>query len=107
MRHRLLAPLFVLVGVLAWGAPKGGDAEKGKALFVQQCVTCHNAASTEKKLGPGLKGLFKMAKLNNGKKPTEENIRAQIDNGGNGMPPYKDMLSDHEKDDLVAYLKTL
>jgi mono/diheme cytochrome c family protein len=48
-----------------------------------------------------------MDKLANGKKATEQNIRAQIDNGGNGMPPYKDMLGDHEKDDLVAYLKTL
>ena len=106
MRYRTLAPLFVLA-VLAWGASRAGDAGKGKALFVEQCVACHNAASTEKKLGPGLKGLFKLAKLNNGKKVTEQNVRAQIDNGGNGMPPYKDMLSDREKDDLIAYLITL
>ena len=106
MRYRTLAPLFVVV-VLAWGAAKDGDAKKGGALFAQQCVTCHNANSNEKKLGPGLKGLFKMTKLANGKKVTEQNIRAQIDNGGNGMPPYKDMLSDQEKDNLIAYLKTL
>jgi cytochrome c len=106
MRYRTLAPLFVLA-VLAWGASRAGDAGKGKALFMQQCVTCHNAASNEKKLGPGLKGLFKLTKLANGRKATEENIRAQIDNGGNGMPPYKDLLSDQEKDDLIAYLKTL
>jgi mono/diheme cytochrome c family protein len=30
-----------------------------------------------------------------------------VDDGGQGMPAYKDMLSDQEKDDLVAYLKTL
>jgi mono/diheme cytochrome c family protein len=102
----MLVPLFVVV-VLAWGASKEGDAKKGGALFAQQCVTCHNANSNEKKLGPGLKGLFKMAKLPNGKKNTEQNIRAQIDSGGNGMPPFKDMLSDQEKDDLIAYLKTL
>lgn len=107
MRYRMLAPLFVLVGALAWGASKEGDAKKGGALFAQQCVTCHNAASNEKKLGPGLKGLFKMTRLANGKKATEQTIRAQIDNGGNGMPPYKDMFSDREKDDLIAYLKTI
>jgi mono/diheme cytochrome c family protein len=106
MRYRTLAPLFVLA-VLSWGASREGDAGKGKALFIQQCVTCHNAASNEKKLGPGLKGLFKLSRLANGKKASEENIRAQIDNGGNGMPPYKDLLSDQEKDDLIAYLKTL
>ncbi len=73
----------------------------------EQCGVCHNADSTEKKMGPGLKGLFKKEKLSNDKKPTEANIRAKIDEGGNGMPAYKDMLSDTEKDDLIAYLKTL
>ena len=85
---------------------KAGDAEKGKEIFTQ-CGVCHNADSDEKKMGPGLKGLFKKDKLTNGKKPTEANIRARVDEGGNGMPAYKDMLSDQEKDDLVAYLKTL
>ncbi|HUK19431.1 MAG TPA: cytochrome c [Bryobacteraceae bacterium] len=87
-------------------AAANGDAAKGKEVF-EQCAVCHNADSDEKKMGPGLKGLFKKDKLNNGKKPTEANIRAQIDDGGNGMPAYKDMLSDQEKDDLIAYLKTL
>jgi cytochrome c len=85
---------------------KAGDPEKGKEVF-QQCSVCHNADSTEKKMGPGLKGLFSNEKMNNGKKPTEANVREKIDEGGNGMPSYKDMLSDDEKNDLIAYLKTL
>ena len=91
------------------GGKKGGDgdAAKGQEVF-QQCSLCHNADSTEKKMGPGLKGLFKLEKLStNGKPATEANIRAKIDEGGNGMPSYKDMLSDAEKNDLIAYLKTL
>jgi len=83
-----------------------GNAAKGKAVF-EQCSVCHNADSTEKKMGPGLKGLFKKDKMSNDKKPTEANVRAKIDEGGNGMPSYKDQLSDTEKDDLIAYLKTL
>jgi mono/diheme cytochrome c family protein len=83
-----------------------GDVAKGKAVF-QQCSVCHRADSDQKKMGPGLKGLFKKAKLADGKKPTEAGVRAKIDAGGNGMPAYKDMLSDAEKDDLMAYLKTL
>jgi len=90
---------------VAWTAGKG-DAAKGKEVF-QQCAVCHNADSEDKKMGPGLKGLFKHDKLTNGKKPTDANVRAKIDEGGNGMPAYKDMLSDQEKDDLLAYLKTL
>jgi cytochrome c len=83
-----------------------GDPEKGKEVF-QQCGVCHNADSTEKKMGPGLKGLFARDKMNNGKKPTEVNVREKVDEGGNGMPAYKEMLSDDEKNDLIAYLKTL
>src|SRR5437764_15375058 len=83
-----------------------GDVAKGKEVF-EQCGVCHNADSEEKKMGPGLKGLFKHEKMVNGKKPTEANVRARVDEGGNGMPAYKEMLSDTEKDDLVAYLKTL
>ena len=83
-----------------------GDVAKGKAVF-QQCSVCHRADSDEKKIGPGLKGLFKKAKLADGKKVTEASVRAKIEGGGNGMPAYKDMLSDGEKNDLIAYLKTL
>jgi cytochrome c2 len=87
------------------GAAKG-DPAKGKEVF-EQCAMCHNADSDEKKMGPGLKGLFKKDKLTDGKKPTEANIRARVDDGGNGMPGYKDTLDDQQKDDLIAYLKTL
>ena len=83
-----------------------GDAEKGKAVF-QQFGVCHSADSGQKKMGPGLKGLFKKDKLANGKKLTDANIRAKIEEGGNGMPAYKDMLTDAEKNNLIAYLKTL
>ncbi len=88
-------------------AKSSGDPDKGKTVFGQQCAMCHNADSTEKKLGPGLKGLFKRDKLTNGKKVNEQNVRAQIDNGGNGMPAYKDLLSEEERNDVLAYLKTL
>ena len=91
---------------LAFAGDKKGDADKGKEVF-QQCSVCHNSDSTEKKMGPGLKGLFSRDKMNNGKKPTEANVRAKVDEGGNGMPAYKEMLSDDEKDDLIAFLKTL
>ena len=83
-----------------------GDAEKGKEVF-EQCGVCHNADSEEKKMGPGLKGLFKKDKMVNGKKPTDANVKALINAGGNGMPAYADMLSDEEKANVIAYLKTL
>lgn len=84
----------------------GGDATKGKAVF-EQCAICHDAESTDAKIGPGLKGLFKRDKLPSGKPVTDANVLMQINEGGNGMPAYKDILSDTEKADVLAYLKTL
>ena len=83
-----------------------GDAAKGKTVF-ERCAVCHNADSAEKKMGPGMKGLYKKDKMADGKKPTDATVRSKIDEGGGGMPSYKDSLSDQEKDDLIAYLKTL
>jgi cytochrome c2 len=87
-------------------AQKKGDATKGKEVF-EQCSVCHNVDTDEKKIGPSLKGLFKREKLKNGKKVTDENVRAMINTGGNGMPSYADMLSDDEKNDVIAYLHSI
>ena len=99
--------VVLLIGTRLIAAAPAGDAEKGKAVFEDNCAVCHNADSDEKKMGPGLKGLFKHDKLKNGKKPTEANIKAIINAGGNGMPAYSDQLSDEERDNVIAYLKTL
>jgi cytochrome c2 len=107
MRRPILSAALCLSATLALSAAdKKGDPGKGKELF-EPCSVCHNADTTEKKIGPGLKGLFKRDKLASGKKVTDANIRARIDEGGNGMPAYKDMLSDEEKANIIAYLKTL
>jgi cytochrome c len=98
--------LALAAGSLAAVAAQKGDAAKGKEVF-QQCAVCHSADTDEKKIGPALKGLFKRDKLVNGKKVTDANVLDKINEGGNGMPPYKDLLTDAQKDDVLAYLKTL
>lgn len=87
-------------------AAQVGNVEKGKEVF-EQCSVCHTPDSDEKKMGPGLKGLFKKDKMQNGKEPSEANVRSLINAGGNGMPAYEELLSKEECDDLLAYLKTL
>lgn len=96
----------LLAAVALTGATGKGDPAKGKEVF-EQCAVCHNADTNERKVGPALKGLFKHDKLHNGKPVNEANVRSVINNGGNGMPAYQDMLSEQEKDNVIAYLKTL
>ncbi len=109
MRKYLLSSCaggLLLAGLLAAADSKAGDAAKGKEVF-EQCGVCHNTDTDEKKIGPSLKGLFKHDKLKNGKKVTDENVKAVINAGGNGMPAYADLLSEAEKANVIAYLKTL
>ena len=105
---------LTVIGLLAGAAglygqtPAKGDAKKGQAIFEQQCGLCHDATTTETKMGPGLKGLFKRPKLSTTGKPiSDANVMQKINEGGNGMPPFKDMISDAERTDLLAYLKTI
>ena len=95
------------MGLLMTAQAFAADAAKGKAKFEATCSACHNADSAEKKMGPGLKGLYKRAKLANGKAMTDANVLALINDGGTVMPPLADTLSKAEKDDIIAYLKTL
>jgi mono/diheme cytochrome c family protein len=100
--------LFVGSAALYGQAPAKGDAAKGRGIFEQQCGLCHDALTTDKKMGPGFKGLFKMPKLStNGKPVNDATVLERINAGGNGMPPYKDLISSGEKADLLAYLRTL
>lgn len=102
----VLSGLFLASAGAAFGQDKKGDAEKGKAVF-EQCSVCHNVDSPEKKMGPSLQGLFKKKTLSNGKPATDAGVLAQINNGGNGMPAYADMLSAEDKANLLAYLHTI
>jgi mono/diheme cytochrome c family protein len=95
------------LGMLMAAQAFAADAAKGKSTFDDNCSVCHNADSTERKMGPGLKGLFKHDKLANGKAVNDANVTGMINEGGNGMPPFADILTKAEKDDIIAYLKSL
>jgi cytochrome c len=85
---------------------KAGDVAKGKELFEAKCIVCHNPDSNEKKIGPGLKGV-KDGKLPSGKPATHDVILEIVNAGGGGMPAYKELLTDEEKNDVIAYCLTL
>ena len=93
---------------MAQCAQSKGDADKGNEVFDEQCSSCHNAYSTDRKTGPGLKWLFTKGNLeSNGKPANQANILEIIETGGKGMPAFKTSLSGDDKAGLIAYLKTL
>jgi cytochrome c len=79
----------------------------GQTVYNTYCAICHLAASTEKKVGPGLKGLGKKEKFSGGDKITDDSLRAWIEKGGKDMPGFKETLTPEQIRDVISYLKTL
>jgi len=83
-------------------------AARGKEVFDKKCGVCHYADSDAKKIGPGLKGLYKRGTFTvNNNKVNDETLKTWIENGDNLMPPFKDVLEAPQIKDVVAYVKTL
>lgn len=81
--------------------------ERGRALFLSRCSSCHDPVSTNTIVGPGLKGLLKNPTLPISKHPaTAESVRFQLRQPTGRMPSFA-YLSDDEMGDLIAYLNTL
>ena len=82
--------------------------KRGKDVFQQKCSVCHYDNSEQKKIGPGLKGIFKRGTFSvNGNKITDDSLKTWIENGDQLMPPFKDVLEPGQIKDVVAYVKTL
>ncbi len=103
-----LAALLGLSMTAGAHAQMSDAATHGKATFDTKCALCHNADSTEKKIGPGLKGLYTRGTFADGAtKVTDDSVTERIVNGKVPMPAFKDQLSAVEIQELVEYLKTL
>lgn len=74
-----------------------GDPEAGKEVFASAgCGGCHTlqAAGTSGTTGPNLDDA----------QPSYEEARKQIENGGGGMPAFKDQLSEDEIKNVAAFV---
>ncbi len=111
----LVAGLGFFGGELVYGkktiAPTIADTNEstiaGMELFLKKCSVCHFADRSDKKIGPGLKGLFQMGALpKSGQPVTAKNIEKQLKTPFNRMPSFKN-LTDDEINSVTEYLKTL
>ena len=100
-------------GELVYGKKNAGQslsdemAKQGAKLYNESCLICHFSDSTDKKVGPGLKGLYKRRTFSvSGQSVDDDSIRKQL------RTPFKDMpaftsLTDTEMEALLVYLRTL
>lgn len=80
---------------------------RGKKLFDAKCAFCHDTHSNTTVVGPGLKGVLKNKNLPISKRPaTPENIRKQLRDPFNKMPPFSN-LTEEDVGDIIAFLNTL
>ena len=102
---RLFTAVWTVSLLFAQAKP---DASKGNETFDEQCSACHYADSLDTKVGPGLKWLYSKGKLDsNGKAVNDASVLEKVNSGGKSMPAYKTTLTEEDKVNLLAYLKTL
>ena len=107
MIHALLLATLVMVQ----------DTAAGKQVYVKWCAGCHgdNGAGD----GPGARhmippprdftgAIYQIRSTPSGQLPTDADLLRAIDDGlgGTAMPGWKTRLSDRERRDVIAYIKT-
>jgi mono/diheme cytochrome c family protein len=99
--------LFLTVTIALYCLPTAMAApstavEQGRRIFAQSCIGCHDAHSTQRLAGPGLKDYFRSHRP----QPTDVAVRTVIQRGRGAMPAFS-QLSAAQLTSLVAYLRTL
>ena len=78
-----------------------GDPAAGKEVFLGTagCTSCHTLADAGATgtIGPSLDAA----------KPSYEKVETQVTNGGGGMPPFGDTLSEQQIEDVAAYVSSV
>jgi DMSO reductase family type II enzyme heme b subunit len=112
---------IVLAGILALAAAQSAPAQAagpGKATYVKWCAGCHGDTGAGD--GPGAtamlprprdftRGVYKIRTTASGEIPTDDDLLHVVAEGmpGTAMPGWKTKLSEQERRDVVAYLKSL
>ena len=109
----------LVLGGLA--APASGllaqDAQRGKAVYEKWCLECHGAtgegdgAAAKFMLPPPrnfTQAVYQIRSTASGELPTDDDMMKVVDEGmpGTAMPEWKSKLTNTERRDVVAYLKT-
>ena len=117
-----IANLILLVAVFpmiafAQGKQAPAASEAGKVLYDDKCAHCHGIegagdGSAAENLLPRprdfTRGIYKIRSTESGQLPTDQDLFDIISNGmpGSSMPAWGEILSENERRQLVAHIKT-
>ncbi|MGA2988991.1 MAG: cytochrome c [Candidatus Korobacteraceae bacterium] len=118
MQDKLFLPALGLCLVLGLGCQmerRKSDAElgltpeqvRGRAVYDQNCIRCHEPYSRWGTHGPSLKNLYKKPYLPSGMPLNDERLEDVILLGKAKMPSFGKTLDQRQLHELLAYLKTL
>jgi cytochrome c len=95
----------ILILFTASALAYAADPSSGKALFDQKCAICHATESSERRIGPALKGV-KEGHLPSHENATHDRVFGKIEKGGGGMPVFRELLTKEQKEAITAYVLT-
>jgi mono/diheme cytochrome c family protein len=80
----------------------------GRKLYDNYCDRCHEPYSSRGKKGPSMKGVFKKQYLSiSGLPANDERMTDIVKNGRAKMEGFRQVMTDQQIQDLLAYLHTL
>jgi mono/diheme cytochrome c family protein len=102
--------LAMLAGQLAAGAPLRGNPDEGRLIFEDRCASCHGLQGR----GDGPQAPFLSPRpaslISAGTSvKSDSELLAVITNGKarTAMPAWKDLLTEEQRRDVLAYIRTL
>jgi len=98
--------LLAFVAIPRFTAAQSASTDEGKKLFEKNCASCHGpdgSGDTTVGKAVGAKDL----RSAEAKKLTDAEIRTQIEQGKNNMPPFGGSLSKVQIDSLIPYVREL
>ena len=97
----VLALLSATAGARA-GRPADDDA--GKKVFESNCIACHGPDGSGTPTGQSL--MAPDLRSDAVQKLSDDDLKKQVSEGKNNMPPFKDVLSAADIQAVVAYVRT-
>ena len=100
--------LLAMAGSVAWAHANNSAAapqnDAGKMVFEANCVACHGEDGAGTSTGQALNAPDLRSDMV--QKTSDAELKKQVSEGKNNMPPFKDTLKPDEISSVVAYVRT-